>query len=72
MWEHGLEDWKIQSDYHRRSLSETQMFRIKTIFGDKLYYPILTRQQAEAKIKIRAISIMTAQGMPVSIRVNAA
>jgi len=72
MREHSLQDWKIQSGYHRRSLSETQMFRIKTIFGDKLYSRILTRQQAEAKIKIRALNIMTAQGMPVSIRVNAA
>lgn len=72
MREHSLKDWKIKSGYHRRSLSETQMFRMKTIFGNKLYSRLFERQQAEVKIKIRAINIMTAQGMPVSIRVDAA
>jgi len=29
----GREEWKKKSGYHRRSLSETAMFRFKTIFG---------------------------------------
>lgn len=33
---HGRHAWKRDSGYHQRSLSETAMFRIKTIFGDKL------------------------------------
>ena len=28
--------WKKHTDYHQRSLSETAMFRFKTLFGDKL------------------------------------
>ena len=29
----GLDDWKKETDYHKRSLSETAFFRIKKIFG---------------------------------------
>ena len=32
----GRKQWKKESGYHRRSLSETAMFRLKTIFGGKL------------------------------------
>lgn len=33
---HGRQQWKQDSGYHMRSLAETVMFRLKTIFGDKL------------------------------------
>lgn len=32
----GRKQWKQESGYHRRSLSETAIFRLKTIFGGKL------------------------------------
>ena len=32
----GRKEWKQESGYHRRSLAETAMMRVKTIFGDKL------------------------------------
>src|SRR5205085_11666699 len=32
----GRKQWKEEVDYHRRSLAETQMFRVKTIFGDRV------------------------------------
>ncbi len=32
----GLAQWKQDSDYHRRSLAETAMFRLKTLFGGQL------------------------------------
>jgi hypothetical protein len=32
----GRKQWKQESGYHRRSLSETTMFRLKIIFGGKL------------------------------------
>ena len=34
--EHGRRHWKEDSGYHMRSLAETAMFRLKTIFGDEL------------------------------------
>jgi hypothetical protein len=33
---HGKPQWKRESNYHRRSLAETGVFRFKTIFTDKL------------------------------------
>jgi len=33
---HGRKDWKKNSGYHRWSLPETTMFRLKTIFGNEL------------------------------------
>jgi hypothetical protein len=65
----GRKEWKKQSAYHRRSISETAMFRFKTIFGPKLYSRQLPKQKTEAKIKVRALNIMTAQGMPVSVAI---
>jgi len=66
----GRKEWKSESGYHRRSLSETAMFRYKTIFGPKLYSRKFDKQKAENSIKVRALNMMTAQGMPVSIKVS--
>jgi hypothetical protein len=32
----GVAAWKVEVGYHRRSLAETMMFRMKTTFGDRL------------------------------------
>ena len=52
--------------YHQRSLAETAMFRIKTIFGDRLNTRLLSTQITQAAIRCRALNIMTQQGMPES------
>jgi len=62
----GRENWKKQSQYHRRSLSETAMMRFKTIFGPTLYSRKINKQKTEAAIKIKCLNKMTALGMPVS------
>ena len=66
---HGRHAWKRNSGYHQRSLSETAMFRIKTIFGDKLSTRLLATQRTQAQIRCRALNIMTHLGMPDSYRV---
>ena len=68
----SLEDWKKNTGYHRRSLAETGMFRFKTIHGRTLYSRTMANQQTETKIKIKTLNIMTAQGMPVAVKVKAA
>lgn len=65
----GKKKWKEKSGYHRRSLSETAMFRFKKIFGPDLYSRESTRQGTEAAIKIKALNKMTALGMPISVKV---
>ncbi len=65
----GRKQWKIESDYHRRSLAETAIFRFKTIFGNRLSTRTLSRQITEACIKCAALNRMTHLGMPESYRV---
>ena len=60
----GRAKWKAQSGYHRRSLAETTMFRVKTIFGDKLSARSFEAQATEALIRCAALNQMTALGMP--------
>lgn len=56
--------WKKESGYHQRSLSETAMFRYKTIFGPMFFSRLFQKQSIENDIKIKMLNIMTAQGMP--------
>lgn len=65
----GRAEWKKKNGYHRRSLAETAMYRIKTILGAQMYSRTSERQQTEIKIKIKALNIMTAKGMPVSEKI---
>ena len=65
----GRKEWKKKSGYHRRSLSETAMFRFKTIFGATLYSRELKKQKTEAKIKIKCLNKITATGMPISKKI---
>jgi hypothetical protein len=67
----GRSAWKGESGYHERSLAETAMFRMKTIFGDGVSSRTPARQATEAGVRCRALNIMTHQGMPRSERVVA-
>ena len=60
-----------ESGYHRRSLAETAMSRMKTIFGGTIASRKPGQQAKEVGIRCRALNIMTHQGMPVSERVVA-
>ncbi|WP_436231526.1 hypothetical protein [Candidatus Methylomicrobium oryzae] len=50
--EQGEAEWKWQSGYHRRSLAETAMFRVKTLFSQKLKNRSFAAQQAEAYLRV--------------------
>jgi hypothetical protein len=65
----GRPAWKAESGYHERSLAETTMFRMKTIFGDGVSSRTPARQATEAGVRCRALNIMTHQGRPQSERV---
>lgn len=60
----GRKQWKIESAYHRRSLSETVMFRLKTIFGEKISARTFENQRTQLLIRCRALNLMTTLGMP--------
>lgn len=60
----GRKQWKVESNYHRRSLSETAMFRIKTIFGEKVSARTFENQRTQLLIRCWALNRMTTLGMP--------
>jgi hypothetical protein len=67
----GRKKWKQESNYHRRSLAETTVFRYKTIFGDKSQSRKMENQFTEMFIKCAALNRMTHSGMPQSYKVAA-
>ncbi len=67
---HGRRAWKRHSGYHRRSLAETAVFRLKTIFGPSLSARMLETQQTQARIRCRALNVMTHLGMPDSYAIS--
>lgn len=67
----GRKGWKRESDYHRRSLAETQVFRFKTIFGDRLQTRKVENQFKELLLKAAILNRVTHLGMPESYKVTA-
>lgn len=66
----GRAKWKRESNYHQRSLSETAVFRYKTIFTDKLQSRKTDNQFQEMIIKCACLNRMTHLGMPESYKVE--
>lgn len=65
----GRDGWKKEAGYHRRSLAETAIMRLKTIFSDRLRSRELRRQEAELRLRCAALNRMTALGMPQSVAI---
>lgn len=65
----GRKQWKRESNYHRRSLAETQVLRFKTIFGDRLQSRQIDNQFKELLLKSALLNRLTHLGMPQSIKV---
>jgi len=63
---HGRRPWKEDTGYHIRSLAETILSRLKTIFGDKLSARLLQTQTTQALIRCLALNRMSQLGMPES------
>ena len=58
--------WKEEYGYHRRSLAETAMMRLKAIFFDRLRSREWKRQETELRMRCAALNRMTRLGMPQS------
>jgi transposase len=68
---YGRKKWKRDSHYHRRSLAETTMFRLKIIFGSNLTTRKFDNQAAELFIKCAALNRMIQIAKPDSYEVKA-
>ncbi|QLK87727.1 IS5 family transposase [Arsenophonus endosymbiont of Aphis craccivora] len=62
--------WKKKVGYHRRSVAETAMFRIKTLLGGHLRLRDYEAQVGEAMAMVKALNRMTLLGMPHSVRIG--
>lgn len=58
----GRSEWKKEIGYHRRSLAETAIFRIKTLLGSRLTSKTMKHQQTEIAIWCRALNKITSLG----------
>ncbi len=61
---HGRSIWKEEIHYHRRSLSETMMYRVKTIFTGEVSSRCLESQTTELLLECSIINRFTHLGRP--------
>ena len=66
---YGRKKWKKNSGFHVRSLAETTMSRLKTIFGNELSARLFETQTTQAVVRCAALNKMTHLGMPQSYKV---
>jgi IS5 family transposase len=67
----GRREWKRTAGYHRRSLAETQVFRVKMIFGERVSARSFEGQAAQLLVRCATLNRMTHLGMPASFKVAA-
>jgi hypothetical protein len=60
----GRNKWKEEVGYHRRSLAETAVFRVKMIFGERASARRFEGQAAQVLVRCAALNRMTQLGMP--------
>jgi hypothetical protein len=58
----GAEGWKRKAKYHRRSLIETAIFRLKTLFSEKLRAREDERQRTEVMARCLALNSSATDG----------
>jgi len=64
----GRAQWKREVDYHRRSLAETTVSRLKGLFGPRLSARQFPAQARELFLRCAALNRMTLLGMPDAVR----
>ena len=60
----GRSQWKEEVGYHKRSLAETNMFRLKSPFGDRLKSRTIKNQVVEIKVRAMVLNMWTNAWMP--------
>jgi hypothetical protein len=60
----GRRHWKESVGYHRRSLSETAMYRMKCCFGDHLKNRLIPNQRTETRLRSKILNKFTRLGLP--------
>jgi transposase len=61
---HGRKKWKKDAGYHRRSIAETTMFRLKVTFGDRVSARKFDNQASELFVKCKVLNRMIQVAKP--------
>jgi len=61
-----LRVWKLKNNYHQRSLVETMMSRMKSLFGDQMRSRSFENQKTDLLIRCYAINKINSLGLPKS------
>ncbi|EGU37588.1 transposase, partial [Vibrio scophthalmi LMG 19158] len=61
--------WKKKYGYHKRSISETAMFRVKKLLGGTLSLRNYNAQVGETYAMIKALNKLTGLGMPKTVAI---
>ncbi|MEX3548052.1 MAG: IS5/IS1182 family transposase, partial [Burkholderia sp.] len=62
-------EWKLASGYHRRSLAETLMYRLKILTGSCLWAREIGSQATEVSVRVGVLNRITALARPQSVRI---
>lgn len=65
----GRREWKKDSGYHRRSLAENAMYRLKTLTGNRLWARRTDSQATEVAIRVGVLNRMADLARPQSVRI---
>ena len=68
---HGRAKWKRDYEYHRRSLAEVAVFRLKMLFGASASARSFAGQASQLLVRCAALNRLTHEGMPDSYKVVA-
>ena len=60
----GRRRWKSCVGYHRRSLVETAVSRLKGTFGDRLKNRVFATQRTEIRLRCEILNRFTQLGLP--------
>jgi Transposase DDE domain len=63
-------EWMRTNNYHRRSLAETTMSRLKLIFGDEMRSKCRDNQITELRTRCLVINLMNKLGLPQSMAIK--
>lgn len=63
------EEWKKEVGYHIRSKSEVNMYRYKTVFGERMNARKFPFEETEVRIKAKILNQFVCLGMPKSYKV---
>ncbi len=62
-------EWKLASGYHRRSLAESLMYRLKILTGSCLWAREIGSQATEVSVRVGVLNRMAVLARPQSVRI---